>query len=666
MKRIPSYTLPVIIVLTVLVMVVAVPSCGPSRLTRIRQQQVQATLKLPEGSDIPELEYRQAQNDTLVVKGDDGQDILIMKAIKDEETGEMVANEVLQAAVVTARFRNIAERHGKIDLNFQVIVPADLQDSKWQTRFYPDMFIMEDSVRLEPVIITGEKYRKKQLRGYEQYERFLARIITDSTRWVLQDQLDRFIERNIPDVYYFKNDTSFVSDEVFYSFFGVSEQEALEHYTIKIIKRYNTRLLSRRRQMYEKYVKAPIVTDGIRLDTIIRNADGDFVYNYTQTINTRPKLRKVDIVLSGGVYDQDKQLYRVPRSEPLTFYISSLSSFTHKDAKQYIRRIVERRAEANVSYQIVFGKGRSDLQIDLGKNYEQVNNVKDNLADLMSNEIYDIDSIVVVSNASPEGSYEHNGNLSKLRGESVVQYFDAFVKEYRKKVERDAGFSIDIDGSIIRESSKIPSISFRAKSVPENWKLLDELVRDNEHLTETQKERYFSYSDIDNKDTRENRLKGEDFYKYMADTLYPRLRVVDFTFHLARKGMVKDTVITTELDKNYERGLQLLSDMDYDEAVKILGPYQDYNAAVAYMAADRNASAMLILNNLERTPQVNYLLAILYARTGKTNQAVQCYLDACAADRSYVNRGNLDPEISQLIKLYGLNRQDDYDDDLGY
>ena len=75
---------------------------------------------------------------------------------------------------------------------------------------------------------------------------------------------------------------------------------------------------------------------------------------------------------------------------------------------------------------------------------------------------------------------------------------------------------------------------------------------------------------------------------------------------------------------------------------------------------------MLILENLEKTPQVNYLLAILYSRNGQEQKAVQCYMDACRQEPSYVHRGNLDPEISALIKLYGLNKQEEIEDDLGY
>jgi hypothetical protein len=74
---------------------------------------------------------------------------------------------------------------------------------------------------------------------------------------------------------------------------------------------------------------------------------------------------------------------------------------------------------------------------------------------------------------------------------------------------------------------------------------------------------------------------------------------------------------------------------------------------------DYNASAMAILQKLERTPQVNYMLALLYARNEDDQKAVQCYLDACREDRSYVFRGNLDPEIYTLIQRYGLNSNEE-------
>ena len=636
-------------------------SCATQqKLKDIRETNRDAQLKLSdEVSNLPELKVKQITKDTLMIKDEDGSDILIMKAVKDSETGEMVAADVLEAARVEARFRNVAERKGKIDLSFDVIVPEDMVDSKWQLRFHPDMFILEDSIRLESVVITGAKYRKAQLRGYQQYERFLARIISDTTKFINLDALEIFLKRNIPQVYAFKTDTTFVSDEQFYSQYGVSEQEAVEHYTNTLAKNRNERRKANKDAMYKKYVKAPIITEGLRLDTIITNPDGDFVYHYVQTINTRPKLRKVDIILSGEMWEQDEKLYSMPRSEPLTFYISSLSAFTD-NTERYLTKVIERQVAANTEGKIDFELGKADVKVDLGENLYEIQKIKTTLADLLNNETFDLDSILVSATASPEGSLALNRSLANRRSESVSKYFNEFMKEYSDSLVLEAGISMDIDGTHIENTKKIQEIRFTPRSIPENWDDLYMFVQHDPVLNVDQKDEFNKIfneeSDLDRRDTK---LKGTDFYSYLKDAVYPRLRTVKFNFYLHRKGMVKDTVHTTVLDSTYMRGAQALRDMDYETAVVLLGPYRDYNAAVAFMALDRNLSALEILEGMERTPELNYLLAILYSRTGEPEKAVECYIRACNEDRAYVYRGNLDPEISVLIETYGLNEEEE-------
>ena len=107
------------------------------------------------------------------------------------------------------------------------------------------------------------------------------------------------------------------------------------------------------------------------------------------------------------------------------------------------------------------------------------------------------------------------------------------------------------------------------------------------------------------------------------------------------------------------KGVEYLREREYEKALGCLREYRDYNTAIAYVSLDYNASAMAILQELGRTPQVNYMLALLYARNGDEQKAVQCYMDACREERSYVFRGNLDPEIYVLIQRYGLNREDE-------
>lgn len=647
-------------------LVLLVVSCSThKKLTTLQSGEgpaVQLNLAKEE-SFVPDIKNQSpVSRDTLKIKDDDGTEILIMKAIKDEETGEMVATDVIEAATVTARFRNVAERQGKVDLAFQVVVPKSMMDSKWQLRFHPDMFVLQDSIRLDPVIITGAGYRKAQLKGYQQYDRFLSKIIEDTTRFVNITQLEYFLKRNIPQLYAFKTDSTYVSDEMFQSIYGVGEKEAVDHYTNKIAKNRNERRKSRMDKMYRKYVKAPIVTDGIRLDTVIINATGDFIYNYVQTINTRPKLRKADIIISGEIYERDKKLYTIPRSEPLTFYISSISAFAD-NTERYLTKVVERRASANTECRIDFEVGKTEVKPELGENAYGISRIKQNLASLVDNEEFDLDSIVITATASPEGSYSANAKLAQLRSESVSAFFEKYVKAYSDSVVLAAGVAMNIDGTGMEYAKKVQTIKFTPRSIPENWDDLCTLVENDIVMDDGYKDSFRKLYKQKDPDVRERSMQPQPYYKYMRTSLYPKLRTVKFNFYLHRKGMVKDTVHTTVIDSVYMRGVQALKDMDYPAALALLSPYRDLNTAVAYMGLNKNANAMAILKDMERTAEVNYLLALLYSRRGDDRNAVECYVRSCKQNHSYVYRGNLDPEISVLIKRYGLNQEPE--DDLG-
>lgn len=628
-------------------------SCAPSfRVRRLREAQVSAQLSLSDESrELPALEMEQAVvKDTMVVEDPEGNQVLIMRAVKDEN-GEMVAHDEIQAAKVTARFRHVAERGGRVDLRFQIRVPQQMQDSRWQLRFFPDMFILEDSLRLDPVIITGRQYRQAQLRGYEQYERFIRSIITDSTLFVDRRSLEIFLERNIPQIYQFKADTAYVSEDQFQSMFGVTGRDALVHYTNEFSKRMNERRKARRQQMYDKYVKVPIVKDGIRLDTVLQSVDGDFIYEYVQTIYTRPRLKKADIVLSGDVYEGDRKLYSMDRSEPLTFYISSLSSFVDL-TERYRMKIVERRVSAQTACYVDFHAGEDRVDPSLGNNREELSRIRENLLDLLGNDAFEMDSIVIAASASPEGREQANLALSRRRAASVAGYFGGVVDHYRDSVRR----ILDLEtGKPVFREQDLPRISFVSRSSGENWTMLTRLVEGDSLLTESQVRSFQAALEIPDVDRREEVLRKEPFYRHLREQLYPRLRTVRFGFHLHRRGMVQDTIHTTELDTVYMQGVQALKERDYQSALGYLRPYRDYNTAIAYLSLDYNASARDILKDLPLSPQVNYMLAILDAREGDHQQAVQHYLDACAQDRSFVFRGNLDPEISALIRLYSLH-----------
>ena len=628
-------------------------SCASQhKLKTLQSGTVRPSLSLTEEQDyIPDIRKDMvAQRDTFIVKDGD-REVLIMKAVKDED-GEMVAHDVIDAAVVTARFRNVAERNGRVDIEFQVTVPQSMQDSRWQLRFRPQMYILEDTLDLDPVIITGAEYRKAQLRGYQQYERFLSTIVTNPDEFVNWWLLELFIERNIPDLYAFKTDSTYVSDEQFASVYGVTEKEAIEHYTDDLARKANSKRISRREKMYRKYVKVPIVSEGLRLDTVIQNGSGDFVYHYVQPIRTRPKLRKVDVVLSGDIYEEDRKIYDIPKSDPLTFYISSLSAFVDNREK-YLTKVIERRVEENTACYIEFASGSFEVNETMGNNPSEIARIKDNLRTLMGSDTFVIDSIIVTSSASPEGTISFNGRLSRRRSEGISGYFSAWMNHHQDSLERERGFSVDEQGNVIVEKRR--DIPMLGRSSGENWRMLDRLVERDTTLTPEQKESYCNLSTHQDLDAREKAMQSQDYYRHLREKLYPRLRTVRFDFHLHRKGMVKDTVHTTVLDTAYMNGVQAIRDRDYERALTALRPYNDYNTAIAYLCMDYNASAMQILEGLDRTAQVNYMLAVLYSRRGEEQKAVECYVRSCSQDPSYIHRGNLDPEIAVLIRRYGLN-----------
>jgi hypothetical protein len=618
-----------------------------------------ASISLPQEkrSTIQEISIPKVMRDTSVIEDDKGNTYHLMRAVRDDGTGEMVATEELQAAVVTARFRNVAERRGKVEIEFQVLVPKELRDSKWQLRMMPIMYILEDTLDLDRILITGESYRKSQLRGYQQYRRFINSIVTDSTRFIDKHQLEVFIERNIPELYRYRTDSAYVTDELFLSHYGISAKDALKHYTYGLRMRHNEWKKANIGRMYDRYVKSPIVTDHLRLDTVMRNASGDFIYNYIQRIQTLPQLRKVDIVLEGEIYEQENRIYTIEPSVPLTFYISSLSTFA-EERERYLTQVISRRVKADDICYIEFEKDCDKVVEGLSNNYHEITRIRRTLSLLLENRDFDLDSIVVTASSSPEGSWEYNSRLSKRRSASVSRYFERFIGKWRDSSARNRVFSIDIDKVLAEPDKEAPeaNVEFISRNIAEDWSALNRLVMADTVLTSLQKERYFLLSGERIADKREKLLSMEEFYPHLTYEIYPRLRTVRFDFHLHRKDMVQDTIHTTIIDSIYMAGVQALRDRDYNLAATLLAPYRDFNTAVAYCAADYNVSALNLLAELPSTPQVSYLMALLEARQGKSKSAAEYYLKACREDSHFIHRGNLDPEIYALVRMYDLNR----------
>ena len=601
-----------------------VASCASYRkLNRIHEGHVAIGLSVPD--DVREEEIE----DEIVIdsiRGTLSDGPIIMNAIKDSETGEMVATDVIRASKVTARFRNVAERGGYVSIGFDVSVPEALSSSQWQLKISPRMRIQEDTLALESVYITGRGYREMQMRGYQRYRAFLASIITDTTDLVRMGQLEIFIERYFPETYSMKNDTSLVSDPMAENLFGVSQKEALMHYTKHLKVKRNEWKKRNKDRMFRKYVKDPIVKEGIRLDTVLLSGE-TFLYRYVHTFRSRPGLKKVMLTLDGKLYEKGECIATLPFPEELTFYISSLSTLADMRPK-YRMMILERMVYDQTKALIDFSLGSSVIDTLLGDNASELRRIRKCIDGVCAREEFVLDSLVIVASCSPEGSFGLNSRLSRARSEAVKSY----VRQYVPSEWKDA---------------------LKASELPENWKQLRLLVQNDTVMDKDVVRKILSMTeDLSCPDMVERRLSSLGQYRYMREKLYPQLRSVSFDFYLHRAGMVKDTVHTTQLDSVYMSGLAALKALDYKTAVLILRPYDDYNSALAFMSAGYNHSALDVMNRLSKDdPKVCYLMALVLSRLEQYDEAMK-YFELCLMYDPYMeHRANLDPEMAELIRL---------------
>lgn len=623
------------------------------KIRKIRKDHLQAKVAMAEENS-QEHQFIPTDTTTKVEIQNINGESIIMNAVRDEESGEMVAVEQLNAIVVEAKFRHLAERNGYVDIAFDIIVPKEMQDEHWQLRFQPQFRILEDTLNLDELLITGTRYRQDQQKGYDQYNKYLETIISDTADFYKTFTKDHllavFLERNVD-----REPSSFFrgSRQKTGTAFGITEAQAVDYYTRHSLVRKNNKKKEKMDEMYAKYITDPIRLAGVRLDSVITSADGTIRYNYVQPVRTKRDLRKVEMVLKGEIYESGSfnRIYTMPQTEPLTFYISSMSAFTDQSPR-YIQKVVHRNAEANTAAAIAFKVGRFDIDDTLGDNASEIARIKTNIRTVLSAEEYIVDSLLITASCSPEGTVAANSKLAENRAQSIKYYFNKFIKDYRDSVANSM-YVIDLTSDGQMRKNEIQDVGILTSSHPEEWDMLRELIDKDTSLTDRENIlKCFAISDLDE---REKALQQTKDYRYIRSELYAKLRTVKFDFFLHRKGMIKDTIHTTEIDSVYMRGVQALEDRNYEEAVQLLRPYMDYNSAVAFVCMDYNQSALSVLSTLPRSAQRDYMLAVVYARLGKEQKAVEHFIQSVEQDYSMRHRGNLDPEVSQLVKKYNLD-----------
>ena len=378
-----------------------------------------------------------------------------------------------------------------------------------------------------------------------------------------------------------------------------------------------------REAAFNRFVKFPYPED-VRLDSLVEGRS-TVTYYYSQAVKTDETSKKMLVTLQGQVLAVDDSAYRLPPSDTLSYVVSSMLSFVDT-MPRYRIKVIDKFVTVEDRNYIQFFVGDTRVVDTLGDNRRQLDKITGLMRQIVEQQEFYVDTITLTAASSPEGAYAFNDRLSQGRAAALKRYL---VRRYGKSIDTML---------IVRWAA-------------EDWTELTNRIRTDREIGNRDAILEL-IAEEKNPDRREQAIRQQfsKEYAYIRSVIYPQLRAVNFRYNLRRKGMVKDTIHTTELDTTYTRGVELLQKRKYAKALYILNDYNDRNTVVAHLSLDHNERAMELLATMPKDAVTEYLRAIACSRLGRKAEGRKHFLEACRLDGRMEYRGNLDPEIAELLK----------------
>ena len=378
-----------------------------------------------------------------------------------------------------------------------------------------------------------------------------------------------------------------------------------------------------REAAFNRFVKFPYPED-VRLDSLVEGRS-TVTYYYSQAVKTDETSKKMLVTLQGQVLAVDDSAYRLPPSDTLSYVVSSMLSFVDT-VPRYRIKVIDKFVTVEDRNYIQFFVGDTRVVDTLGDNRGMLDKISGLMRQIVEQQEFYVDTITLTAASSPEGAYTFNARLSQGRAAALKRYL---VRRYGKSIDT----------------------ILTVRWVAEDWQELTNRIRTDREIGNRDAILELIAWEK-NPDRREQAIRQQfpKEYAYIRSVIYPQLRAVNFRYNLRRKGMVKDTIHTTELDTAYARGVELLRKRKYAKALYILNDYNDRNTVVAHLSLDHNERAMELLATMPKDAVTEYLRAIACSRLGRKAEGREHFLEACRLDGRMEYRGNLDPEIAELLK----------------
>lgn len=627
-----------------------------------------------------------------------------------DEEGAAMSVVTIDEIVVTSTLKSIPERFGFITIDFKVSVPKEYEHRRWSVILTPVLHRGDTILRLDPVVLRGQKMDTYQERSKWRYDKYCTTLqnVAATREQAVGQHYDMYTSRvNFYADKYTVEDSvvarrqayaPFYSDrarykervELFADKYQVLEQQkksegrglsmwAIEHSSkradffddkyalenkteqrMKSAPRYGfgDSYKLRSRMFADKYSPSREVLP--REEFIIAPGDTMFTAKAERArehfiLNPRHSQAKMDSVVVGRRdityhYKQDIQTNENTNRLKLTIdgYLGNMY------ADQKISLPSKDTLTYTVSSMISFIDTATRYVYNIISKYATVNDRswitfpigKSTLIDSLGDNRTELEKMKTLMSSL---LYQYEFYVDSVILTAASSPDGNHTRNEQLSMQR----AQSLRNFLVKEFDQQIDTLITVRWIGEDWKRLTQLV-----LTDRNIENRAQIVEIINQTPQPDRrdaliaAKYKEDFAYIKNTLYPQLRSVSFKYDLRRVGMVQDTVYTTEVDTVYKRGVELLTKRKYHEALGILTYYKDLNTAITLMSLGYDKDAFEMMLETPQTPHRDYMLAVLCARLKRPKLGMEYFRAACAAQPSLEFRGNLDPEVQFLLKSY--------------